>query len=286
MRFGSRLLWLVVICCMLMSCASSRLSQELQAGKQSFESGSYKEAFHQLLPLAVNGKKEAQYAVGYMYYYGYGVAEDSESGIFWMTKAADQCYEPAVKALQIIQHPTADSWSSIPSRQPSSTESRRDVILHQQNMMLAPMQTASYRDAEDYRMQAYVPVEPVATAQVAPPRIQKTVAAETAHTVTPYKTASLSSEKQPVLPSESARKYALQLYGSYHLGAVKDLQMQLRLKNTGHIYHTTHEGKDWYVLTFGNFVTAHEASATQKNLPDELRGMHPWVRNVDELRMV
>jgi TPR repeat protein len=86
----------------LFSCTSPKLSQELENGKLQFSNGNYKESFHQLLPLAAHGKKEAQYAVGYMYYYGLGVARDAESGIFWMKQSAEQGYQPAVDALQMI----------------------------------------------------------------------------------------------------------------------------------------------------------------------------------------
>src|SRR5579862_5412357 len=87
----------------LSACASPKMSQELEGGKMKFSEGDYKEAFHELLPIAVKGRMEAQYAVGYMYYNGLGVAQDNESGIFWMTKSADQHYEPAENALQMIR---------------------------------------------------------------------------------------------------------------------------------------------------------------------------------------
>lgn len=248
---------MIVTCFMLISCAGPRMAQDLQAGKASFENGYYKEAFHQLLPLAVKGKPEAQYAVGYMYYYGYGVPEDDESGIFWMTKAADQNYAPAIRALQLIQHPTAASQSIVPSRQPSVFENHQQTILRQEDVPVVAPKKMSYSEIE--------------TPQSEPP----------------VKMASSEEEKQQVITQEAqSRKYALQLYGSYHLDAVKELQLQLRLKNTGHIYHTMNQGKDWYVLTFGRFATAHEASATQKNLPGDLKGMHPWVRDVDALHLV
>jgi TPR repeat protein len=38
-----------------------------------------------------------------MYYYGYGVAQDAESGRFWMEKSANQKYPPAEKALQMLK---------------------------------------------------------------------------------------------------------------------------------------------------------------------------------------
>lgn len=257
-----RCLSMIMTCFMLVSCMCSKMSQDLQAGKQSFEGGYYKKAFRQLLPLAVKCQPEAEYAVGYMYYYGYGVPEDSESGMFWMTKAADQHYPPAIRALELIQRPTAESQSIVPKRQPSVYENHQEVIRHEEvvvpMMRPVPPQPISYNEKTET-----LPPEPA------------------------VKIASTVEEKQELTQQqEQARNYALQLYGSYHLSAVKNLQLELRLKNTGHIYQTMHEGKDWYVLTFGRFATAHEASATQKNLPGDLKEMHPWVRNVDALHLV
>lgn len=89
----------ILLSVLLVSCSSARIAQQLQQGKNNFEGGYYQDAFHQLLPLANEGSKEAQYAVGYMYYYGYGVSHDAESGLFWIHKSAEQNYAPAVQAL-------------------------------------------------------------------------------------------------------------------------------------------------------------------------------------------
>ena len=74
----------------------------LAQGKRYFEEGYYRRAMHELLPLACDGNPEAQYAVGYMYYYGEGVAQDTDVGYFWIKRSADKGYPPAVKALAII----------------------------------------------------------------------------------------------------------------------------------------------------------------------------------------
>lgn len=95
--------WIVMILFFgLSACASLKAPQELQAGKMSFEEGDYPKAFHQLLPLAANGNKEAEYAVGYLYYYGYGTPQNVPTGLFWMKRSADQGYEPAKRALATI----------------------------------------------------------------------------------------------------------------------------------------------------------------------------------------
>lgn len=81
---------------------SPKEMSELQQGKRLFEDGYYKRSLHYLLPLACDGNAEAQYAVGYMYYYGYGVAQDTEVGYFWIRRSANQGFQPAVKALFLI----------------------------------------------------------------------------------------------------------------------------------------------------------------------------------------
>lgn len=92
--------------CLLLSgcCAMTRLADrsELQQSRREFNAGYYKHAIHRLIPIACNGNPEAEYAVGYMYYYGYGVAQDPEMGYFWIERAANQGYAPAALALKIL----------------------------------------------------------------------------------------------------------------------------------------------------------------------------------------
>src|SRR5437016_2381488 len=97
-----KLVSVILLSVILTACAHLRMPQELQQGKLDFAEGNYKQAFRELLPLASEGNSDAQYAVGYMYYYGYGVTQDNDSGVFWMQKAATQHNAAAVKALQII----------------------------------------------------------------------------------------------------------------------------------------------------------------------------------------
>lgn len=99
----SRVVMLIVMSLMLQSCASAVNGRHLEQSKRDFSAGNFKQAFHELLPVAANGDANAQYAVGYMYYYGYGTTQDTESGRFWMQKSADQHYGPAVKALQMLK---------------------------------------------------------------------------------------------------------------------------------------------------------------------------------------
>lgn len=101
-----RMLLLSLLACLLVACATTHLtpgqSSELAQGQRYFETGFYKHAMKELLPLACDGIAEAQYAVGYMYYYGFGVGQDTEVGRFWIERSASKGYEPARVALTRI----------------------------------------------------------------------------------------------------------------------------------------------------------------------------------------
>lgn len=96
---------LLIVSCLLSGCValySPYKAEEFQLGKAYFKKGDYKEAYHTLFPIAVCGCAEAQYAVGYLIYYGYGVERDADIGMFWVKRAADQHYEPAIKAMNAM----------------------------------------------------------------------------------------------------------------------------------------------------------------------------------------
>jgi TPR repeat protein len=101
-------LFISLLSLLLMGCATSSKymtpasMSELQQGKRYFEEGYYKRAMHELLPLACDGVGEAQYAVGYMYYYGLGVAQDTDVGYFWIKRSAKQGCAQAIQALKVI----------------------------------------------------------------------------------------------------------------------------------------------------------------------------------------
>ncbi len=73
MRFFVRLKCLVLsfILLSLTACAMNSVnSLNLREGIHSFKRQNYRSAFIRLMPEAEKGNVDAQYAVGYMYYYG------------------------------------------------------------------------------------------------------------------------------------------------------------------------------------------------------------------------
>lgn len=73
-----------------------------QQAKNFFQVKQYSQAVAILLPLAQQGHLESQYAVGYMYHYGYGLPRNEKESTRWIATAAARGHAKAQKALQII----------------------------------------------------------------------------------------------------------------------------------------------------------------------------------------
>ncbi len=97
MRF-SVLVFIVV--CLLSGCVTSGVN--LREGIRSFQVQDYRQAFIRLKPEADKGQLDAEYAIGYMYYYGQGVVEDRKKAWYWITRAAKSGQVDAQQAVKIL----------------------------------------------------------------------------------------------------------------------------------------------------------------------------------------
>ena len=96
-----RLLMPLLLSLAIIGCISSKYN--LQEGIQSFKAQDYRRAFIRLRPEAERGNSQAQYAVGYMYYYGQGVIEDRKKAWFWINQAAQLGQPDACIAKNILE---------------------------------------------------------------------------------------------------------------------------------------------------------------------------------------
>lgn len=78
------------------------MRQQLVRGREYFLEGHYKAAFKELYEPAVYCYPSAEYAVGYMYFYGKGIVLDIDMAQYWMRRAAEHGYPEAPAALAKI----------------------------------------------------------------------------------------------------------------------------------------------------------------------------------------
>lgn len=75
--------------------SDSRL--QLQSGITEYTNGNYYAAFSLFNDLAQKGNAEAEYYLSQLYSKGHGTTEDKDRADFWLEKAADQDFQPALK---------------------------------------------------------------------------------------------------------------------------------------------------------------------------------------------
>jgi TPR repeat protein len=95
-----RIVIVIGIIMVLSGCMSSRLN--LNEGIRNFQVQNYRAAFIRLKPEAEKGQPDAQYAIGYMYYYGQGVVEDRKKAWYWITRAAKSGQVDAQQAVKLL----------------------------------------------------------------------------------------------------------------------------------------------------------------------------------------
>lgn len=94
-----RLLGVIFLIFSIFSCVSYTNFYE---GIASFRAQKYREAFIRLKPEAEKGQPDAQYAIGYMYYYGVGVTENRKNAFAWINQAAHAGQPEAIAAKNIL----------------------------------------------------------------------------------------------------------------------------------------------------------------------------------------
>ena len=104
MVFKLRFISIVLLCGLLLqSCATQSPSTLLHQAKIEYAQGKYAHAYNKLIKLAKQGNGDAQYAIGYMQYYGLGTDQDNLQARDWLKKSARQGNEDAKRALGLLQ---------------------------------------------------------------------------------------------------------------------------------------------------------------------------------------
>lgn len=102
MRF--RVILLIIVCSFTLLSGCVYSGYNLREGIKNFQIQNYRKAFVRLMPEAIKGQPDAEYAVGYMYYYGQGVVEDRQKAAYWIGCAARAGQPDAILAIKIVEH--------------------------------------------------------------------------------------------------------------------------------------------------------------------------------------
>lgn len=260
------------------------------------------------------GSPDAQYALGYMYYYGISTVRDQQTAVLWIKRAADQGQPLAQKALALIN----SDGRFVDFHQAATASGRASgSSLHQKPADVAALNAHTPSESIDNHLPAYKKSEtkePVLdvlkkktseaaspetattkkstempkisqNARIPDPRLlenAKPIVAPEIRTVEAAKPTRVA--KKSVIKKATAMKatgkYTVQLMASHRLNDVKSYMQQHDLSGKSKYFQTSLQGKPWYFLTYGQFQTAAEATQALKKLPAAVQKNHPWVKSM------
>ena len=238
------------------SCASNpqKASQKSYSkGKSEYIAENYNMSFQEIQKAAQAGDPDAEYALGYMFYYGKGTPQNVDQAKTWMRKASAQGQPQATKALELIGE------------------------TQQANMASATMKSAGKNINQA--------IQKTNTAHLHPAKHQNT----SNPPKQPNQTVSNNTQKlvpgspKPE-PSALAKGYTIQLLGSHHQKDIINFMKRNNLEKQTAYYKTTYQGQEWYVLVYGHFQSSSQAKAAIKALPAVMQRNNPWVKSFASVR--
>lgn len=90
---------------------------------------------------------------------------------------------------------------------------------------------------------------------------------------------SLTKDEKNIL-SLPGKNYTLQLLGTSNEQKVKAFISEHKLKDKVYYFRTTYQGKPWYIVIYGNYVSRSIATAARDMLPAKLKKLQPWPREI------
>ncbi len=253
-----------------------------------------------VLEAAKAGDTDAQYALGYMYYYGLGTDRDQETAALWIRRAALSGHTLAKKAYAMIENGKhlgelhGNLGNHLVHGAPLSgrrgvrryMERRPDLDTLNTQAPQAPLDSVlpGY-GKERARDKSVIPAlnHPAMRAseehtEAALPAVgagePRTV---TATEAIPLDAASVASIRDLLIVP--AHHYAIQLFAGKHLGPIDALITQNGLEKQVHRYAVRFNHAPWHMAVYGDFRTQSDAEHALSRLARPIRNMHPWIKS-------
>jgi len=251
-RLRHLIFWLCTAAFLLISgCASTPDYNDdqvrFEAGKEAFLAHEYVQAARLLEPLAIKGHSQAQYTLGYLYYYGLGITQNSEVGKRWISSSAAKNNQLALKALELIskEEKSTAKEGKLDRAEPDISNVEAPVTIEE-----SPIEVVTAKKT------------PSAPLEVAPAAQQE-----------------IKPIQQGWVFNQPPGSYTIQLTSLTNEAAAKRFLDSNPLNGVTKLISYDSQGSRRYGIIYGSFLTYTEAKEALANLPDTLAKMSPWIRN-------
>ena len=247
-----------------------------------------------LYQAAVVGDPDAQYALGYLYYYGIGVALNKGIADQWFMRAADQDQPLAKKALALIKD-GSHVYSLHAHQQPKPytpkkyTQPHHEVFKHSRSVPALNHQVPTEplhqslpnygRSTPSRRMGPSHPLYHLKARDNDEQQTANHPATASRHAMHRPQVQSrwLNLDQLPLahyLPS----KYTLQVAAGSHLAQLKKSLVHFNLRQPIYYYRGQHDGHVIYRAIYGQYASYHAAKAARHHLPKAMLARGVWVK--------
>lgn len=281
-------LFKVSICLLLMvslQACEKRIPQRLSLmeASRSYNLGDHERAFRITEALAYEGDSKAQYALGYLYFYGIGTPQNRALGIALIEQSAKNGYEKAKIAYQQI------NGASMSIGEAHSNPVNLLGANSPDPVNASEMIEKTNNAQEDHTVKPELSNQLAESAMDSLTIIANNKITENNSIVLPNKDNSIefqeSASKDPTGGAvDNQEAYTIQLLGSNEITWINDVIQKFDLKDKTHMYKKSIHGKDWWMLVIGQYPTFQAASMALEELPTALKANNnPWVRSIKSI---
>lgn len=237
--------------------------------------------------LATQGDPDAQYALGYMYYYGVSTIRDEDNARLWISRAAAQGQPLAKKAIAMLSEDQASIKRNDNLIKNTIAEVREVSTKIKEPRVRTYRRVIAKRKSTPVMNQTPQPKTMMTVAIKKPVVAAKRSAIKTPAKIPTAKSTSTNTtmaQMEDELMHYPAEGYVLQLMGNHHLGVIQNFVKRHHLEDQTHYYLASFHNSPWYMLVYGKYDTVSEAHAAIKALPEELKHMQPWIKPVHAIK--
>lgn len=257
--------------------------QRVALAKQEYRDGMYKKAFNDLLISAEHGNADAQYALGYMYYYGKGVPRNTEKASYLFKLAMQQGHHDAIEAMSMIIN-TNGIFTTNKKRKPLLATNSLKKTLEPNKFRESKLQNKDLLAQRiQYRERSQNNVAKFNSKKVK----NKNAASNNAlsKNMLAYKEEnSLAKAKAVTIKSKKSMQsnyYTIQLIADPSQNIVETFSSRNHFTDSMHKYKYVYRGATWYALSLGSYDNYTDAKHAIGKLPQNIKNMHPWVRKIN-----
>ena len=250
-------------------------------------------SFSKVYASSKRGDADAQYALGYMYFYGIGTVRDSKAAEGWIRKSAAQGQPLAVRALKIMYGDRYTGTGEVNSTRsyPGPKYTSRSV---------AEMNSSAPKSSINNHLPAYSKTAGTTAPGKAPvlqvlqrkPSSTSSTSAGSAKSTTTKTEASppMSQVSNPRLAPQASQvtasvngthQYTVQLFASHDEAAAQKFISKFQLQGIANYHQASISDAPWFIVFYGKYSSMDAARTALASLPTNLQALHPWIKTLN-----